>query len=152
MSLIMRVFAGMMFERPARKHDYADFARVLQEKGEAVESRIVDGDGGEKHHRVVTHIIGIEKWAQSRLRVALGEPYKQEEYDVYRPAKDKAWDELLPLFRSTRADSVALAERLAAKNVSKKVKVQHNQFGDFSVGAWLQYIAGHADFESKRIA
>lgn len=152
MSLITRFISGVMFERPARKNSYQDFARILREKGAVIESRIAKGDGSGKQHGTLTHVIGIEKWAQSRARVALGEPFKQEEYTVYRPAKETAWADLLPIFRETRADSVALAEQLAAQNVPTDTKVKHNQFGDFSVRAWLQYIVGHADFETKRIA
>ncbi len=152
MSFITKIFASMMFERPARKHNYQEFARLLDEKGKVIESRIEKGDGSGKQHSTLTHVIGIEKWAQSRIRVALGDAYKQEEYMVYRPAKETAWADLLPIFRETRAESVALAKQLAAKNVPIDTKVQHNQFDDFSTRAWLQYIMGHADFESKRIA
>ncbi len=152
MSLITRLISGIMFERPARNRSYQDFIRILRDKGAAVEARIAKGNGDEKQHKVLTHLIGIEKWAQSRVRVALGEPFKQEEYNVYRPAQATAWADLLPLFHATRAESISLAEQLAAQNVPTNHKVKHNQFGDFSVRAWLQYIAGHADFESKRIA
>jgi hypothetical protein len=141
-----------MFERPARKTSFEDFARVLHEKGEILASRIEKGSGTESQHRVLTHIIGIERWAQSRVAVALGQPFKQEEYTNYRPARTTEWSDLLPLFRATRAESVALAEQLAAQNVPTNLKVKHNQYGDLSVRAWLQYMVGHADFESKRIA
>lgn len=152
MSVITRFIGGMMFERPARKKSYQDYVGELREKGGVIESRIAKGDGSGKQHSTLTHIIGIEKWAQSRLRVALGEPFKQEEYTNYRPAKETAWEDLLPIFRETRADSIALAEQLAAQNVPTNTKVKHNQFGDFTTRAWLQYLVGHGDFESKRIA
>ena len=153
MSLLTTIMRQLMFERPARKLDYGDFARILREKGGAVEARIEKGNGEGKQHSALTHVIGIEKWAQSRVRAGLGEPLNMdEEYTVYRPAKGTDWSDLLPIFRETRAESVALAEELSAENVPPEKTVPHNQFGDMTMRGWLQYIIGHADFESKRIA
>ena len=149
--MIARIFGMMMFERPARKMSYDDYATALKKNGDAVANRIENGANADKAHSVATHFIGIEKWAQSRLRVALGEPFKADEYDAYRPAKELDYAELLPIFRETRAESIALAQQLAAQNVPTSTRVKHNQFGDFSTRAWLHYIMSHGDFESKRL-
>lgn len=151
MSFLTRIMRGVMFERPARKNQYEDYARLLSEKGKLVEERIALARGIEKQHRVLTHLIGIEKWAQRRVRVALGEPFLEDEYDLYRPPFETTWGDLLLIFHDTRAETIGLVERLSAENVPYETYVAHNQFGDLSVRGWLQYMLSHADIESKRL-
>lgn len=105
----------------------------------------------DKNHAIMTHIIGIEIWAQKKLATALGEPAGEHEYIPYRPSKDVAWDALLPLMRQTRADTIDLAKRLAQANINPNHTVRHNDWGDLTIKGWLMYIYLHADFEAKKI-
>ncbi len=93
---------------------------------------------------------GLERWGQSRLRVALGEPLLMDEYDVYRPPRAAGWAELQDAFHSTRQQTVALAGQLD-QAVTNGVKVPHNQFGLLTVRSWLRYLDIHANMEAKKL-
>lgn len=120
-------------------------------KGQAIERRINAKSDSEWNRRLLSHIIGIERWCQSRLRVALGAPFIEEEYDGYRPAMETGWDALKAQFVETRATSVALAQEISAETPSADIKIRHNQFGDVSVRGWLHYMQYHAFEEAKRL-
>ena len=100
---------------------------------------------------MLSHIVGIELWGQSRLRVGLGEPFKEEEYDNYRPSRSRSWEQLKAEFRMARKKSIALAEALDDNQADQFMQVKHNQYGMITLGAWLRYLDMHANLESKRI-
>ena len=151
MSLISRILTNLFIERPGSKHDYAGWARQLEQAGADGQAKFSNSADSEKNRKVLSHIIGIERWAQARLRVALGAPFVDEEYEVYRPGKETTWDELQQQFVNTRAESVTLAEELASKQIPTTTTIKHNQFGDATTRGWLRYIFMHANFESKAI-
>ncbi len=140
-----------MFDRPSRNKSFAALGQSLTEGRDAIMTRIEASDGNEKSHKQLTHLIGVERWAQNRVKVALGEAFIDEEYDRYRPARDAAWLTLKDEFWTTRNASIALTKALDAAKVDRNTLVAHNQFGEIPVRAWLQYIYGHSDFESKNI-
>jgi hypothetical protein len=98
----------------------------------------------------LSHVVGIERWGQRRLQVALGEPLLMDEYDNYRPARDLDWQGLQAEFQATRRETIALAQRLEQAG-AEATRVNHNSFGDLSVRGWLYYLGRHADLESRRI-
>lgn len=151
MSLFARIFRPLMIERPARKHDYAGWARQLAQAGAEREAQYANSADSEENRQALSHVIGIERWAQKRASVALGEPLVEEEYEVHRPGKESSWEELQQQFISARAQSVTLAEQLASKQIPITTTVKHNQFEDVTMRGWLRYISMHADFESKAI-
>ncbi len=156
MSKIYSLVANFLLERPGRKQTYTEWANMLASSGRKVEESIQKAAHNPKNHAVVTHIIGIERWSQSRLHLILGgKPNdgatESDEYDAYRPAKDTDWEQLPSLFATTRADTVALTKRLAKQNISVDATAVHNQFGPLTARAWLRYLDFHANTESKRL-
>jgi hypothetical protein len=80
--------------------------------------------------------------------MALGESAVSDEYDGYRPSAELDMAALTQAFVRTRAETVALANRAA--NLPESVTAPHNDMGDISMGAWLVYLNGRADRETKR--
>ena len=104
------------------------------------------------HNReVVNHIVGIERWGQRRLRVALGEPPLLDSYRGYRLPEGTDLGALLAAFSDTRRGTVELARELSFADPKAQTKVQHNDLGALSVGGWLAYLEGHAKRESTRV-
>lgn len=147
---VTNFIASLIVEVPVRGKSLDQMIARLQEHGQFLEQQFASMPESKRNHSLMTHIIGIEKWGQQRLRVALGAPYVRDEYDVYRPAKDTPQRELSALFRETRAETVALARQVAASGV-ESVKAEHNQFGMLTAKGWLNYLDTHASFEAKKL-
>lgn len=149
--MIAKFFTFFMLERPAKKWTMSAWGEKLTTSSEKIGQKLDKVPESEQNRRVLTHIIGIEQWGQSRLRVGLGEPFKEEEYDAYRPSKTRSWEQLKTEFRIARRKTVALAEELDKRQVDQLAKVKHNQYGEITLGAWLRYLDMHANLESKRL-
>ena len=139
--------AYLYLERPVRNKSYADLGRQLEQAGQSILARLQSKRMTEFNHRVLSHIVGIERWGQSRLRALLGGPLLQDEYNGYRPARDVHWDALIGQFRATRAETVSIAQALETASVSHAKTVPHNEFGPLSARAWLRYLETHASRE-----
>ncbi|RLT40265.1 MAG: hypothetical protein DWI57_08780 [Chloroflexi bacterium] len=148
---ITEFVAGLFLERPTQDKSYAELAQQLEEAGQSIEARLSERKYTEFNHRVLTHIIGIECWGQSRLRVFLGDPFVQDEYNGYRPARDVPWDELVGQFASTRSETISLARGLNSASVAPDKTVLHNQLGSLSARAWLRYLQTHASREIMQV-
>lgn len=151
MNPIRSFLVNLIWERPARKLSLGDHARVLHDSGAELQARLAETPDSDRNRQVLNHIVGIERWSQSRLRVALGEPYQRDEYDDYRPKRDATWDELRAQFATTRAQTVVLAGELQQGGVDSDTTVPHNSYGPLTVRGWLRYINTHCVLESKRI-
>jgi hypothetical protein len=147
---ITRIIGQTVFERGAGK-GLADFPARLETGGTKILARVDDVDDSDFNRRVLNHIIGIERWGQRRLKVALGEPFLQDEYNGYRPARETSWEALKTQFAQTRAETVALARTLAAQPGAISTRIRHNDYGDLSVGGWLNYLRNHAELESHKL-
>ena len=143
--------AGLLLERPVGDKSYAEMAQQLEEAGQRIEARLSGKKYTEFTHRVLTHIIGIERWGQSRLRVFLGNPFVQDEYNGYRPALDVPWDELIGQFSATRSETISLARALDDALIAPEKTVIHNQLGPLSARAWLRYLQTHASREIMQV-
>lgn len=143
--------AGLLLERPIGDKSYVDMAQQLEEAGQSIETRLSGKEYTEFNHRVLTHIIGIERWGQSRLRVFLGNPFVQDEYNGYRPARDMPWEELVGQFSATRAVTISLARALGDALIAPDKTVLHNQLGPLSARAWLRYLRTHASREILQV-
>lgn len=143
--------AHFILERPAREKDYTEHARLLEEAGRTVLKRLERANHSQFNHRVLTHIIGIEKWGQSRLRVFVGAPLKDEEYLVYRPGRDVPWAELVDLFRATRVETLSIVGELQQAKIGPEDRVRHNQYGPLSAKGWLAYLRTHASREVMQV-
>lgn len=148
--LVRKPLLNLFLLRPARKHSLSEWAQKLTQDGEAIVQRVA-AKATPQASATLRHIIGIERWGQRRLQVALGAAPVEDEYDGYQPNDTDDWATLLDAFRTTRQATVALAQQLAAAGATDQVTVAHNQFGALPVRAWLRYLDMHANLESKRI-
>ena len=99
---------------------------------------------------MLTHLIGIERWGQQRLRVALGEPLALDEYDPYRP-EGEDWAGLQQCFQRTRQETISLSKSLRMARLDVGTRICHNQFGEISLLGWIFYLNFHAKLESLKI-
>ena len=100
---------------------------------------------------MLRHIAGIERWGQSRLRVFVGAPFVRDEYDGYQPGTTLSLDEQRAFFRTTRQETIALAQTLAAAKIADTATVVHNDLGPLTARGWLCYLEMHARFEMKKL-
>ncbi|MBK8902348.1 MAG: DinB family protein [Anaerolineaceae bacterium] len=149
--MFQRFLRHFLLERPGQKWTMSAWGEKLTASGEKIERRLQKAPDSERNRQVLSHIVGIELWGQSRLRVGLGEPFKEDDYDSYRPSRSRTWEQLKAEFRLVRKKSVALAEALDDNMVDQFMKVKHNRYGMITLGAWLRYLDMHANAESKRI-
>lgn len=150
LSPVYRAAGKFVFNRPARKKVYAQVIHSLKQNQDNVLARLEAAEQSDRNHAVMTHIIGIERWAQARLRTLLGEPMDGGEYDPYRPSADTPWSELATLFEDARQETIELARTLEAKGIETET-APHNMFGDLTPRGWMVYLEGHAATESKRL-
>ena len=146
---LLRLVGRHYFERPARKRSLPEHAEALRRSGDALRQRLSELRPDARAHERLRHVIGIERWGQRRLAVLRGEPLVMDGHRAYQPAADASWEELLEAFADTRADTVRLADQLAAAEPAGLVP--HNQFGDLSARGWLRYLDGHARVEARRL-
>lgn len=149
MSLIHKAISWLLLELPSKGKAADEMIRSLERDGDTVVETFREAAATPDNHKVMTHIIGIERWSQQRLQVALGEPFAEDEYDKYRPARDTPHDELSRHFAETRQQTIDLVQTMTPTQLERKVP--HNEFGEMTVRAWLRYIRTHASLESKRL-
>lgn len=151
MSFFRRLATNVLMEWPVQRKSLADLEQTLQTAGESLKQKVAAAPDTETNRKTLSHIIGIERWGQKRLTVALGEPLAVEEYDLYRPGRDASWADLQQQFTQTRQASVALVQQLQQTQVDPGRKIKHNGYGDLTVRGWLRYLIFHANAESWRI-
>lgn len=147
---LRETITNRFLERPFRNLTAAQMAERLQLDGRVLERTFAAAQSGAANRQLLSHITGIERWGQSRLRVALGAALTMDEYDSYRPPQDADWTTLQDALRSTRQETVALAQQLG-QAVEAGVKIPHNQFGPLTVRSWLRYLDIHANLEAKKL-
>jgi hypothetical protein len=143
--------AHLLFERPGRTLDYAAHITDLRESGDTLVTRFRTARDDQHNRTLLRHIIGIEHWAQARLRELLGAAPFREEYDKYQPSAQLTVSELAQVLQQTRQQSCAITQQLADAHVDLQQRVTHNQFGPLSVSGWLVYIRSHGMLESKKL-
>lgn len=148
---VTRFVAGLLLERPVGDKSYAELTQRLEEAGQSIQAHLSGKSYTEFNHRVLSHIIGIERWGQSRLSVFLGDPFTQDEYNGYRPARDLPWEELVGQFSATRSETISIGRGLADASVAPDKSVLHNQLGPLSARAWLRYLQTHASREIMQV-
>ena len=142
--------SGFILERPLKNKDIAEIAQELDLAGGRLKHTFAAAKDNPDNRRLLSHIVGMERWGQSRLRVALGEPLTLDAYDGYRPPRETAWPALQAAFSETRQQTLALVQQLGQADVAN-IKVPHNQFGPLSVRSWLRYLNLHANLEAKKL-
>jgi hypothetical protein len=138
-----------MAERYARGRGIEQLAAELAASGRSMDARLVGLPDTPGHRAALAHWIGIERWGQRRLRVALGEPFQADGHRPYRPDEADGVEALRQAFAATRAETVDLAHALREAGVDPTTTVRHDDMGDLSVGGWLAYLLQHPEQESR---
>lgn len=151
MSLIGKMFRVLMSDRKAGTKSVAELKAELTASRSSLGAQLAGAADSEKARGKLAHVIGIERWAQSRLTVALGDALTMDEYDGYRPVASLTLAEMTKEFASTRDETLLIADQLAAIPNVETQTVAHNDMGDMQVRSWLQYIDMHASFELRSV-
>ena len=150
---ILPLAAQLFFVRPGNRKSFDALRENLELSGAKIKERIANLDANssnsEKTTKVLRHIIAIERWGQRRLMVFFGEPFQMDENYAYKPDKSMSWGELQESFAETRAKTVEITRSLATKTGVEEQTVKHNDFGDITAKAWLQYLTVHANIEAR---
>jgi hypothetical protein len=134
-------------ERRGRQRTLDDAASDLERSGARIDQHLAGKPDTPAHREAIAHCVGIERWGQRRLRVALGEPFVLDAYHGDRPDLADGVEALRAAMAETRAATVALARELAAAGVDPATTVRHNDLGDLTLSGWLAYLEQHASRE-----
>lgn len=146
---LIGLFRRPMAERHARGKGIDELAAELEASGRDMDARIAGKPDSPGNREALAHWVGIERWGQRRLRVALGEPFVEDAHHPYRPDEKEGLEALCRAFAETRAETVALAHRLDEAGVDPSTTVHHNDLGDLTIAGWLAYLLQHPEQESR---
>lgn len=150
-SPFVRFLVAAFVERPARRAGAERLAERLEASLPPLAARFAAAADEAAAATTLRHVIGIERWGQRRLRVALGEAaYVRDEHHGDKPSDTLPLAALVDELRATRAETVALGHRVAAEGRSG-VAVEHNAMGSLTGAGWLRYLQLHGDLESRRV-
>lgn len=149
-SRFLHLIAGLVFERPVRRLTVEQLRQRLSNGGTTVVTAMRATSDTDAHQRVATHIIGIERWGQARMRELLTGTHIVEEYDHYRPA-NASMAQLAETMTTTRAETIAILDQLSAAGIALTRQTPHNMFGPMTLAGWLQYLDAHATLESRKL-
>jgi len=145
------VAVRLLVERPAARHSVEEWSDTLDRSGAHLGMLLAALEDTAANRRQLRHIIGLERWGQRRLRVALGEPAIADEMDGYQPPEELSVSRLAAELAITRKETVELARRCAATPQADQALVPHNQLGPLSIRGWLRYLNLHANLEARRL-
>lgn len=152
--MIQHIF-GTLFsiylERKGRGKSVQEWMQALQSSGLTLSEGYTKVSDSEENRKILSHVIGIERWATRCMAVALGEPLLEGEYDEFRPARETGWSELQSQFVETREATVSTIEKIIDADVDTSTKINHNHMGNLTITGWLSYLDTHGPFESKRM-
>lgn len=141
-----------VLERPAGRSSFTDLAQGLERGGVSLAERAEKASDTPENREVLAHIIGIERWGQNRVRVALGQrSFVRDESRGYRPPEATTLAQLRTLLGQTRAATVDLARQLHHSPPDDDFVVEHNGLGPLTAKGWLRYLTQHADLESRKL-
>ena len=109
MSFIGKIIR-FVIERSARNKTLPELTQDLEESKEVVSGRLQKAADTPKNRQIAQHVIGIERWAQSRLQTTLGASRKRDEHDDYLPDGSLDMSGLAQAFGKTRQESIRLAK------------------------------------------
>lgn len=148
---LLHKIAGLMFERPTRGVPATELLQRLEQSQDVFAQHIQQYAESHKNHLLLGHIIGVERWAQTRLRQCIDGPTAPDESDAYVPSPEVAFSVLLTNARDTRSESIVLLTVLMKAGVPLTRTIEHNQFGPLSVAAWFHYITTHSMLEARKM-
>lgn len=128
-----------------------DANAALVRTGEVVTATLAAARDTAGNREAVNHFVGIERWGQSRVRVALGAPFVLDRYHGYRLPDDASLPALVRAFRDCRAATLALVREVADAGVDPAMTITHNDIGDLTVIEWFVYLSDHSKRELIRI-
>jgi hypothetical protein len=143
--------AKFILERPARARGLKDYEEIFVHTGKKLADKYATADDTNNTRRVISHVIGIERWGQRRLKVAFGDAFNADEYNNYRPPREASLESLQFEFNDTRAETIDIIRRMQEQAVDLDVKIEHNQYGPLTIRAWLQYLHTHSKLKSDRL-
>ena len=152
MSIVQRLIGlarRPMAERAARGKGLEQLAAELETSGTFIDARLARAHDTPGHRDAIAHWVGIERWGQRRLRVALGDPFIEDEHHPHRPDEAVGVEALRRAFAETRAETVALVHHLREAGVDPATTVRHNDLGELTVRGWLAYLIQHPEQESR---
>jgi hypothetical protein len=147
---LYRLIGKLFVEWPVRKKTIDDLIDDLTTTAQTEQARLDATADTSRNREIIRHIIGMERWGQRRLQVALGQPFVRDESDQYYPNGDADLPALRQIFQETRDQTIALARQLKERGAGD-VLVPHNEYGEFSIRGWLYYLNGHVTKESKTL-
>jgi hypothetical protein len=150
MSILTSWFSQLFIEMPVRRANIPQMAIKLEDDGDHILARFMVVQDSLKNRAALCQIMGIERWAQSRLQVVLGDPLVMDHYVSYRPEDHISCMSLAEMFRETRHTTIILAEMIYQLN-AEKTRVPHNLLGPITVVGWLRYINYHTNLISRKI-
>lgn len=103
------------------------------------------------NREALNHWVGIERWSQSRLRVAQGAELKLDSYRGYRLPEGSSLAELRTGFQAAREETLKLAEEFERSGFDADIKIPHNDLGELTVLEWFAYIDDHPRREVIRL-
>ncbi|NDJ60702.1 MAG: DinB family protein [Chloroflexi bacterium] len=144
--------AGKLLMEPPASQTIAEQVAALEASGRTIRERADQRGDSTANRSTLGHVIGIERWGQRRICLALGEACDVgEEYDGYRPPLDTEWEALKQMFNDTRAETVRIARQIEDSGVRPTFTIRHNTFGPLTVRGWLRYLNVHSSAESRRL-
>lgn len=154
MSKVQRIIGALI--RPAvklraRGRSPVELLERLEASRQLLESRVIRAHDTPGNREAINHIVGIERWGQSRLKLVPGGETDLDSYRGYRLPDDSDLASLQSAFVDTRAETIRLVRELSEAGVDPQCKVRHNDLGDLTLVEWLIYLDDHAKRESIRI-
>ncbi|SEJ92368.1 DinB superfamily protein [Deinococcus reticulitermitis] len=141
-----------VLEKPAGRSSFTDLSQGLERSGNFLAQRAERAADTPENRDLLAHIIGIERWGQNRLQVALGQrEFVRDEYHPYRPPEGSTLAQLQVALSQTRSRTVDLARQLHARPPHDDFVVEHNGLGPLTAKGWLRYLTQHADLESRKL-
>jgi hypothetical protein len=138
-----------MAERHARGRSIEQLAAELEASGGALDARLAGVSDTPGNRAAVAHWVGIERWGQRRLRVALGEPFLDDGHHPYKPDEASGIAALRRALASARAETLDLVRALQEAGVDPATTVRHNDLGDLTIAGWLAYLLQHPEQEAR---
>lgn len=143
---ISQALAPAVLDWLVRDKSVDDLVTELEASGSRITQQLMNKQPTERNYKLLSHIIGIERWGQSRLTVLEGAPFVAGEYDPFRPPVGLSWNELQDQFKETRAKSLGMIKQLDSRSdVNGHMTVLHNDFGELNLSTWSHYLRLHAE-------
>ena len=145
---VENVVADLLLELPARNLSLKGQLESLERSGKLLSERLKTLPDTSGNREQLRHILSLERWGTNRLRVFAGAAFERDRSSLYRPEEHLDWNELREDFSNARAELLEVGRSL--ENTLPGQKVEHNQMGPLSRGAWLRYLDTHASLEGLK--